>query len=114
MPNRHALKRTASTAALIAGLTLSALTLTSQPASAWKKVFDPWNYRQNILTAVRSLSEVNQLSPGQMLSEATLMNDIRILDAENRPFLAGVLRVENGKLTMVARSMVKNTSKGAA
>ena len=60
------------------------------------------------------LSEVNQLSPGQMLGEATLMNDIRILDAENRPFLAGVLRVENGKLTMVARSMVKNTSKGAA
>ena len=33
---RHALKRTASTAALIAGLTVSALTLTSQPASAWR------------------------------------------------------------------------------
>ena len=60
MPNRHALKRTASTAALIAGLALSALTLTSQPASAWRTVFDPWNYRQNILTAVRSLSEVKQ------------------------------------------------------
>ncbi len=30
------------------------------PAGARHIVFDPWNYRQNILTAVRSLTEVNQ------------------------------------------------------
>lgn len=49
------LKRTASVAALSLGLML-----TSVPHSDAKIVFDPWNYRQNILTAVRSLSEVNQ------------------------------------------------------
>lgn len=50
------LKRTVSAAVLSLGLILGA---GSQSADA-RVVFDPWNYRQNILTAVRSLSEVNQ------------------------------------------------------
>ena len=50
------LKRT--TSALVLGALLAAGAL--QPAYAVRTVFDPWNYRQNILTAVRSLSEVNQ------------------------------------------------------
>jgi len=50
------LKRTVSAAVLSLGLILGA---GSQNADA-RVVFDPWNYRQNILTAVRSLSEVNQ------------------------------------------------------
>ena len=55
-PDLSHLKRTASVAALSLGLILGAV-----PESADARVvFDPWNYRQNILTAVRSLSEVNQ------------------------------------------------------
>jgi len=50
------LKRTVSAAVLSLGLILGAV---PQNADA-RVVFDPWNYRQNILTAVRSLSEVNQ------------------------------------------------------
>ena len=54
--NLKSLKRTTSALALGALITAGAL----QPAYAVRTVFDPWNYRQNILTAVRSLSEVNQ------------------------------------------------------
>lgn len=54
------MKRSLCSAAMVAALALSGLTVTSQSAHAWRTVFDPWNYRQNILTAVRSLSEVNQ------------------------------------------------------
>lgn len=50
------LKRT--TSALMLGALITAGSL--QPAYSAFTVFDPWNYRQNILTAVRSLSEVNQ------------------------------------------------------
>lgn len=55
-PETSNLKRTFSAAVLSLGLIMSA---GSQNADA-RVVFDPWNYRQNILTAVRSLSEVNQ------------------------------------------------------
>jgi P-type conjugative transfer protein TrbJ len=55
-PETSNLKRTVSAAVLSLGLIMSA---GSQNADA-RVVFDPWNYRQNILTAVRSLSEVNQ------------------------------------------------------
>ena len=51
------LKKT--TAALTLGLMIAA-GVSLQSAHAVRTVFDPWNYRQNILTAVRSLSEVNQ------------------------------------------------------
>jgi P-type conjugative transfer protein TrbJ len=54
------MKHNLCSAALVAALAVSSLSFTSQSANAWRTVFDPWNYRQNILTAVRSLSEVNQ------------------------------------------------------
>lgn len=60
MKTRSVLKRNLYSTALISSLALSGAMITGQSAQAWEKVFDPWNYRQNILTAVRSLSEVNQ------------------------------------------------------
>lgn len=54
--NLKSLKRTSC--ALMFGALITASTL--QPAYAARTVFDPWNYRQNILSAVRSLSQVNQ------------------------------------------------------
>ena len=44
---------------LLAGATALALILTASTASAWI-VFDPWNYSQNILTAARTLEQINQ------------------------------------------------------
>jgi len=62
------LKRTISIAALGLGLILSSV----PDASAWRTVFDPWNYRQNILTAVRSLTEINQ-QIDQLRNEAQML-----------------------------------------
>ncbi len=67
-PDLSRLKRTVSVAALSLGLILTGL----PQAHAWKTVFDPWNYRQNILTAVRSLSEVNQ-QINQLRNEAQML-----------------------------------------
>lgn len=67
-----------------------------------------------LFSAEFPLSDVNQLSPGQVLGEGGLMGDVSILDAEMRPFLSGALQVENGRLRMVARRAIKNTNDGAA
>ena len=72
----------------------------------------PVSVNCELFSAEFPLSEVNRLKPGQMLGEAIAMSEIRILDAENRPFLCGALQVENGRLKMIARNMVKNTSEG--
>jgi len=48
-------------------------------ADAGHIVFDPWNYRQNILTAVRSLTEVNQqISQLRNEAQALLKMDINL------------------------------------
>ena len=62
------LRRSVSIAALGLGLVLSSV----PDASAWRTVFDPWNYRQNILTAVRSLTEINQ-QIDQLRNEAQML-----------------------------------------
>ena len=67
-PDLTRLKRTASVAALSFGLMLTGL----PQAHAWKTVFDPWNYRQNILTAVRTLTEINQ-QIDQLRNEAQML-----------------------------------------
>lgn len=67
-PDLTRLKRTASVAALSLGLMLTGL----PQAHAWKTVFDPWNYRQNILTAVRTLTEINQ-QIDQLRNEAQML-----------------------------------------
>lgn len=53
--SRHARLRRALAASTIAiGIALSAA-----PASAWKIVYDPSNYAQNVLTAARTLEQIN-------------------------------------------------------
>ncbi|MGB7244745.1 MAG: P-type conjugative transfer protein TrbJ [Sulfitobacter sp.] len=84
------LKKTICAAALATCLAMATLT----PAKAWKTVFDPWNYRQNILTAVRSLSEVNQQieqlrNEAQMITKMDL--DLTKLGSTISPELARTL-----------------------
>ncbi len=67
-PDLSRLKRTASIAALSLGLMIGSV---SQQAAA-KTVFDPWNYNQNILSAVRSLTEINQ-QIDQLRNEAQML-----------------------------------------
>jgi len=58
---------------------LASLLLTSPPAVAWKTVFDPSNYTQNTLTAVRTLEQINNQIT-QLQNEAQmLMNQARNL-----------------------------------
>ena len=42
------------------GAAIAGVSMTSAPASAQISVFDPTNYRQNLLTAARTLQQVNQ------------------------------------------------------
>ncbi len=59
--------------------TLSALLLVPAPASAWRIVFDPTNYVQNTLTAIRTLEQINNQIK-QLQNEAQmLMNQARNL-----------------------------------
>jgi P-type conjugative transfer protein TrbJ len=54
--------------------------LTASPAWAWKTVFDPSNYTQNTLTAVRTLQQINN-QINQLQNEAQmLMNQARNLE----------------------------------
>lgn len=58
---------------------LASLLLASPPAAAWKTVFDPSNYTQNTLTAVRTLEQINN-QINQLQNEAQmLMNQARNL-----------------------------------
>lgn len=58
---------------------LSASLLAASPAWAWKTVFDPSNYTQNTLTAVRTLQQINN-QINQLQNEAQmLMNQARNL-----------------------------------
>ena len=62
---------------LAAALSLSLLT--SSPALAWRIVFDPTNYVQNTLTAIRTLEQINN-QIRQLQNEAQmLMNQARNL-----------------------------------
>jgi len=44
---------------LVASTVAIGVALTSAPASAWRIVYDPSNYAQNVLTAARSLEQIN-------------------------------------------------------
>lgn len=58
---------------------LSASLLAASPAWAWRTVFDPSNYTQNTLTAVRTLQQINN-QINQLQNEAQmLMNQARNL-----------------------------------
>src|SRR3546814_8716261 len=58
---------------------LSASLFAAEPAWAWKTVFDPSNYTQNTLTAVRTLQQINN-QINQLQNEVQmLMNQARNL-----------------------------------
>jgi len=65
--------------ALALGLSLAISVTVITQVDAGHIVFDPWNYRQNILTAVRSLSEVNQqISQLRNEAQALLKMDLNL------------------------------------
>ena len=69
------MKTHALSISLAAALSLSLLT--SSPALAWRIVFDPTNYVQNTLTAIRTLEQINN-QIRQLQNEAQmLMNQAR-------------------------------------
>jgi len=68
MPEFRKSKRTIAAALLAAALATSALS----PSHAIRTVFDPWNYQQNILTAARTLTEINQ-QIDQLRNEAQML-----------------------------------------
>ena len=71
------MKTHALSISLAAALSLSLLT--SSPALAWRIVFDPTNYVQNTLTAIRTLEQINN-QIRQLQNEAQmLMNQARNL-----------------------------------
>jgi len=53
---------------------LSAALLAATPAWAWKTVFDPSNYTQNTLTAVRALEQINN-QVHQLQNEAQMLTN---------------------------------------
>src|SRR3546814_8139795 len=66
--------------ALVTGVQTCALPI----SWAWKTVFDPSNYTQNTLTAVRTLEQINN-QINQLQNEAQmLMNQARNLRSEER------------------------------
>ena len=76
--------------ALIIGLCTAvpvSLALNPQPASAQITVFDPTNYSQNILTAVRSLQQVNNQIRSLQNQATMLVNQAKNLSTINFPEL---------------------------
>lgn len=63
---------------LLAGATALALALAPNTASA-RIVFDPWNYSQNILTAARTLEQINQEITSLQNEAQMLVNQARNL-----------------------------------
>lgn len=90
MPKLHTFKHCGALAALALGLTL-----TSAPQThAVGTVFDPFNYAQNILTASRSLTQINQ-QIDQLRNEAQMLlkmeRDLKPLGQTVSPALASTL-----------------------
>lgn len=70
---------TPRTYSLALAAVLTASLLVASPAWAWRTVFDPTNYTQNTLTAVRTLEQINN-QINQLQNEAQmLMNQARNL-----------------------------------
>ena len=71
-------------AAAFAGVAALSLGLASAPAHAQWTVFDPSNYAQNVLTAARSLQQVNNQITSLQNEAQGLINQARNL--ANLPF----------------------------
>ena len=59
-------------AATVLSVPLAVAPVLTTPAHAWKIVYDPTNYAQNVLTAARTLQQVNQQIT-QLQNEATML-----------------------------------------
>ncbi|HCL63931.1 MAG TPA: P-type conjugative transfer protein TrbJ [Rhizobium sp.] len=79
MTSRHACSRAVLLAAtmLTAPLVLSPVLIT--PAHAWRIVFDPSNYAQNVLTAARSLEQITHQITSLQNEAQMLINQARNL-----------------------------------
>lgn len=71
--------RTALTAASLLSVSITSRALLVQPAQAQWVVFDPTNYAQNLLTATRSLEEVNNQITSLQNEAQSLINQARNL-----------------------------------
>nr|NUR36464.1 P-type conjugative transfer protein TrbJ [Sphingomonas sp.] len=71
----------------IAGATIVSLTVSSAPAEAQLTVFDPSNYSQNLLTAARTLSQINNQIMMLQNQAQSLINQAKNLSTISFPEL---------------------------
>jgi type IV secretion system protein TrbJ len=76
MTRKH--RRISRLAALLLGAPAAILAIPVEPAFAWRIVYDPTNYAQNVLQAARALEQINQQIT-QLQNEAQML----INDAKN-------------------------------
>ncbi len=79
MSIRRIRKSSAVLAATMLAMPLAISPLSTVPAYAWRIVFDPSNYAQNVLTAARTLEQINQQITSLQNEATMLMNQARNL-----------------------------------
>jgi len=79
MSIRRIRKSSAVLAATMLVMPLAISPLSTVPAYAWRIVFDPSNYAQNVLTAARTLEQINQQITSLQNEATMLMNQARNL-----------------------------------
>ena len=84
----------ATSLALATGITLS--TFLAKPAHAIT-VFDPWNYKENLLTAIRSLEEINN-QVKQLTNEAQMLMKMDLNLEQLGSSVAGYLQISMGEI----------------
>ncbi|NSZ48755.1 P-type conjugative transfer protein TrbJ [Agrobacterium vitis] len=76
---RRIRKSSAVLAATMLAMPLTLVPVMTTPAYAWRIVFDPSNYAQNVLTAARTLEQINQQITSLQNEATMLMNQARNL-----------------------------------
>ncbi|NTF47073.1 P-type conjugative transfer protein TrbJ [Rhizobium rhizogenes] len=79
MKTRFARSPSALLAATMLAMPLALSPVMTTPAHAWRIVFDPSNYVQNVLTAARALEQINQQITSLQNEATMLMNQARNL-----------------------------------
>ncbi len=79
MSIRRIRKSSAVLAAIMLAMPLAISPLSTVPAYAWRIVFDPSNYAQNVLTAARTLEQINHQITSLQNEATMLMNQARNL-----------------------------------
>lgn len=96
MTNRSSKIHIALAASLMVATGCAATTMLTRPAQALT-VFDPWNYKQNLLTAIRSLTEIeNQVK--QLTNEAQMLMKMDFNLEQLGSSVAGDLRDSMGEI----------------